>query len=190
MGYLTILRMIQLIWKKSHISGYRAQNNEAIGDAQMTVLYSVVLTLMALLAGCGTPQFSADSDVMQEVTGTILWKPAYDGEDAWYIMHPPDTTSLPLPGAVVRLVRYSESAILTKNIAAETQTDEHGKYVLRAALGRYWITAFAPNRSTVIRGMYYPRFMVDFLINESREIEITRGEPCIHDFVIWELGTM
>ena len=106
----------------------------------MTVLYPVVLTLMALLTGCGASQFTTDRNVVQDVSGIVLWKPAYDGEDARYITHPPDTSSQPLSGAVVRLVRYSESAILSENIAAETQTDEYGKYVLKAAPGRYWIT--------------------------------------------------
>ena len=156
----------------------------------MTVLYPVVLLLMALLAGCGTQEFATDRNVIREVSGTVLWKPAYDGEDAWYITHPPDTSSQPLPGAVVRLVWYSESAILSKNIAAETQTDEYGQYVLRAAPGRYWITAFAPNRPTVVRSLYDPNFAVDILINAAREIELTHGESCIYDFVISELGTM
>ena len=95
----------------------------------MAALYPLMLLLIVISAGCGTQKFSADRKVLQEVSGTVLLKPSYDGEDARYIMHPPDTSPRPLPGAVVRLVKYSESAILSKNIAAETYTDEHGKYV-------------------------------------------------------------
>jgi hypothetical protein len=91
---------------------------------------------------------------------------------------------------MVRLVRYSESAILSESIVAETQTDDSGKYVLKAAPGRYWITAFMHNRPTVIRSMNDSSFVVDFELNEARDIELRRGEPCIHDFVIWELSTM
>ena len=68
--------------------------------------------------------------------------------------------------------------------------DEYGKYVLRAAPGRYWITAFAPNRPTAVRSSHDPNFAVDILINAAREIELTHGESCVYDFVISELGTM
>lgn len=103
---------------------------------------------------------------------------------------PPDTPSQPLPGTVVRLVRYSESAILINNITAKTKTDEFGNYVLRAAPGRYWLTATAPGGQTVILSMDDPNFAVDFLINVAEEIEIALSKPAIYDFVIWELGTM
>lgn len=156
----------------------------------MTFLYTLTLLFVASLAGCGTQRLTAGPPVVQTVSGTVRWKPAYDGEDAWYITHPPDTSSRLLPGAVVGLVKYSEKAILAKNIVAETHTDEFGKYELKAVPGRYWLTVYAPNGRSVVVSMTYPSFPVEFLINTFEEIEIRHSESRIHDFVIGELGTM
>ncbi len=148
---------------------------------------TTLLLLIAVLFGCGRLEQVSVPSAAQGVSGTVLWRPGYDASDAWYLLHPPDSTPRPQPDALVHLLQYAESSVLAEDILAEAQTDQQGRYRIRAVPGLYRIVVHVPNKNVPVLSMVDPDFHVDFEVNALKTITIGKGVFSTHDFEIAEL---
>lgn len=146
------------------------------------------LLIGAFSPGCYSHRTDEVRELGQGVVGTVWLKPGYDGEDARYILDPPDLTPRPLAGVTVYLIKYKIGDTDSLEIIATTHTDRLGRFELTARPGTYHLAGASSAVVAPVRSLTPGNPVgMDLQINVAEIVTIRPGIFTEHSLEIAEM---
>lgn len=152
-------------------------------------MISCVIIVGLLFANACSKKSVETQNYNQGVTGTVMYKPGYDGELFINLINPPDQTPRPLPGAEIYLIKYACNEKDSMAVETTAITDSLGNFIIKADTGKYYLAVLSNIPSTVTYSVPGCNCRLHFLVNDISKVYCKKDEFTDCSFLLHEMST-